>query len=99
MGNSILNKYLDILGYQDRPEFLDKYLLSPCLLRLKNVGYFCGMDYASENIYDFEEKISRYDHSLSVALITWNLTKDIKATLRDYFMMFLLLVFRMLLII
>ena len=53
MKRVVLDKYMDILGYNDRPRWLDKYLDCPSLLRLKNVGYFCGMDYASKKIYDF----------------------------------------------
>lgn len=77
--------YLKQLGYDNIPEFLDKYLKVPSLIRLKNVGYFCGMDYASKDIYDFEELISRYDHSLSVCLITYKLTKDKKASIAGLF--------------
>lgn len=43
------------------------------------------MDYASKNIYDFKEKITRYDHSLTVALLTWKCTKDMKATIAGLF--------------
>lgn len=85
MERKILDEYLDILGYNEMPSFLVKYLNAPSLLRLKNVGYFCGMDYASKDIYDFPEKISRYDHSLTVALITWMLTSDKYATLAGLF--------------
>ena len=53
---------------------LKKYLDVPCLNRLKHVGYFCGMDYASKDIYAFNEKITRFDHSLSTALITLKFT-------------------------
>ena len=67
-------EYLKLLG--EVPEFLDKYLKTPSILRLKNVGYFCGMDYASKDIYDFSEYISRFDHSLSVSLLTYKLTHD-----------------------
>lgn len=77
--------YLKQLGYDNIPEFLDKYLKVPSLIRLKNVGYFCGMDYASKDIYDFEELISRYDHSLSVCLMTYKLTKDKKASIAGLF--------------
>ncbi len=56
--------------------FINKYLSDPYLIRLKTVGYFCGMDYASKDIYDFSEYISRYDHSLNVALLVYKLTKD-----------------------
>lgn len=77
--------YLKQLGYDNIPEILNKYLKVPSLIRLKNVGYFCGMDYASKDIYDFEELISRYDHSLSVCLITYKLTKDKKASIAGLF--------------
>ena len=85
MERKVFNEYLKILEYDNMPDILKKYLLSPSLLRLKNVGYFCGMDYASKDVYNFNEKISRYDHSLTVALITWMFTKDIKATLAGLF--------------
>lgn len=81
----IYNYYLKLINNNEIPDFLQKYLNVPSLLRLKEIGYFCGMDYASKNIYSFEEKISRYDHSLSVALLTWHFTKDKKATLAGLF--------------
>ena len=56
--------------------FLEGFLKDPLLKRLRSVGYFCGMDYASKDIYNFSEYISRYDHSLNVALLTYYLTKD-----------------------
>ena len=34
------------------------------------------MDYASKNIYNFKEYISRYDHSLTTALLVYKLTQD-----------------------
>ena len=81
----LLNYYLKKLGNDDKPDFINKYLETPSLLRLKKVGYFCGMDYASKDIYNFSEYISRYDHSLSVALLTYKLTKDKKATIAALF--------------
>lgn len=77
--------YLEQLDYKNIPHFLNKYLHTPSLERLKKVGYFCGMDYASKNIYNFSEYISRYDHSLTVALITYKLTKDKKSTIAALF--------------
>lgn len=77
--------YLKLLNYQKMPNFLKKYLNSPSLIRLKKVGYFCGMDYASRNVYDFKEKISRFDHSLSVALLIYKFTKNKKMTLAGLF--------------
>ena len=81
MDKPLYNHYLDVLGYNERPNFIDKYLETPSLQRLKKVSYLCGMDYASKDIYDFKEPITRYDHSLSVALLTWKCTHDSKATL------------------
>ena len=71
-----LKYYLEQLGYSNMPEFLPKYLELPSLQRLKKVGYFCGMDYASTDIYNFREYISRYDHSLTVCLLTYKLTHN-----------------------
>lgn len=85
MKTSIYNEYLYLLNQNKIPTFLQKYLTVPSLLRLKNVGYFCGMDYASKNIYHFKEKISRYDHSLTVALLTWKVTQNKKETLAALF--------------
>ena len=81
----LLNYYLNKLNYLDIPQFLEKYLKCPSLLRLKNIGYFCGMDYASKDIYNFSEYISRYDHSLTVALLIYKLTNDKVETLAGLF--------------
>lgn len=43
------------------------------------------MVYASKAAYDFAFYISRFDHSLGVALLTWKLTKDKKATIAALF--------------
>lgn len=79
----LLEYYFKRLG--NIPEFLKPYLEVESLVRLKDVGYFCGMDYASKDVYDFKELITRYDHSLSVALLTYNLTNDKKATIAALF--------------
>lgn len=80
-----LEYYQEQLGISNIPDFLIKYLKSPSLLRLKEIGYLCGMDYASNDIYDFQERISRYDHSLTVFLIVYKLTKNKKAALAGLF--------------
>lgn len=85
MENDLYNEYLNLLSEDGTPEFLQKYLTVPSLVRLKNIGYFCGMDYASKHIYNFKEQISRYDHSLTVALLTWKFTKDKKSTIAGLF--------------
>ena len=67
------------------PDFLSKYLELDIMQRLKDISLFCGMDYASPYMYYFKYPISRYDHSLNVALITWKLTHDKKQTLAALF--------------
>lgn len=81
--NNNIQEYINMLG--PIPKFLEKYLSLKILTRLKKVGYFCGMDYASEHIYMFEYKISRYEHSLTTALLTWKHTKSKKQTLAALF--------------
>ena len=78
-----LDYYKSLLG--EVPSFLKKYLTVPSMERLKGIGYFCGMDRASKEIYNFREPITRYDHSLTVALMTYRLTHDKKATLAGLF--------------
>ena len=75
--------YKKLLG--DVPPFMEKYLKSPSLQRLKKIGYFCVMDNASSDVYQFQEKITRFDHSLTVALMTYKLTGDKKQTLAGLF--------------
>ena len=67
------------------PEFLYKYLELDSMNRLKDISLLCGMDYASPHMYDFAFYVSRYDHSLNVALITWRLTHDKTQTLAALF--------------
>lgn len=67
------------------PEFLKPYLELDILKRLQDISLLCGMDYASPHAYNFAFYVSRFDHSLNVALITWKLTKDKKATLAALF--------------
>jgi len=80
-----LEYYLNKLNSKDMPSFLEKYLFCPSITRLKHIGYFCGMDYASKDIYNFSEYITRFDHSLTVALLTYKLTKSKEMTLAGLF--------------
>lgn len=78
-----IQEYINFL--EPIPKFLEKYLSLRILTRLKKVGYFCGMDYASSDIYLFEYKISRFEHSLTTALLTWKFTKSKRQTLAALF--------------
>lgn len=77
--------YLEKLKQGNLPTFLQKYLDCPSLLRLKKIDYFCGMKYASKKVYNFTEDISRFDHSLTTALLVYNLTNDKTATIAALF--------------
>lgn len=83
MERPLYNLYLNSIC--EIPKFLKKYLTVPSIQRLKYISYYCGMDYASKDVYDFKEPISRYDHSLTTSLITWKYTNDKKATLAALF--------------
>lgn len=63
------------------PKAIKKYYETPSLQRLKGVGYFCGMDYASKDIYDFKYYVSTFDHSKTTAGITSKFTDDKRAIL------------------
>ncbi len=82
--NPELKKYLEILS-KEFPLFLLPYLKTKTLTRLKDVSYFCAMEYGSKNLYNFKYYISRYYHSISTALIIWNFTKDEEMTLSALF--------------
>ena len=78
-----MNEYHEILGRI--PDYLIKYLDVDSLKRLKKICYFCGMDYASKNVYNFKYNISRFDHSLSTALLVSKFTCDKNAILSALF--------------
>ena len=80
----MLDYYKELLDI-DKCEFIKKYLSVPSLNRIREIGYFCGMDYASKDIYDFKEYVSRFDHSLTTALLTYKLTGNKIYTLAALF--------------
>ena len=74
-----MNQYLNIFIDLEYPYFIDKYLKTKTLNRLKNVTQFCGCDYTK--IYSPLFLYTRYDHSLVVAHMTWHFTHDKKETI------------------
>ena len=56
------------------PIFLKKYIELPIMQRLSGIGLLCGTDWTS--LYKNRFFYSRLDHSVGVALIIWNFTKD-----------------------
>lgn len=75
----MMKDYLNIFINDDYPVFIDKYLKTKTLNRLKYVSQFCGCDYT--NLYKPLFFYTRYDHSIVVALMTWHFTHDKKETI------------------
>ncbi len=67
------------------PRFLIPFIETNTMMRLKDVGYFCGMDYGNKEIYNFKYYLSTLEHSISTALIVWDKTYDEKQTLAALF--------------
>ena len=65
------------------PEWLLDYIDTPEIQRLSGISMVCGTDYSK--IYDYKSFNSTLDHSVGVALIIWNFTKDKKQTLSGLF--------------
>ena len=78
-----MDEYLNIFIDEDKPFFLDKYLNTKTLKRLKNVTQFCGCDYT--DLYSPRFKYTRYMHSLVIANMTWHFTHDKKETIVSLF--------------
>ena len=73
-----IDEYYKILS-PSYPEFIQKYLPLKLLSRLGGVGLLCGTDWTP--LYNNRFFYSRLEHSIAVALITWNFTKSRKQTL------------------
>jgi len=76
-------EHLDIYC-NETPGFIMSAAATPPMQRLKNVGMNCGCEYTSFPTYR-NQRYSRYDHSLGVALIVWNFTHDKKQALAGLF--------------
>lgn len=80
--NTIIRNYFKIL-VDEIPYFLYEYINTPELQRIGKIGMNCGTDYTK--IFNNKFFYSRLDHSIGVALIIWNFTKDKKQTLAGLF--------------
>ena len=74
-----MKEYLDVFIDEEYPTFLDKYLNTQSVSRLKGITQFCGCDYT--NLYHPKFLYTRFDHSLVVAHMTWHFSKDKKETI------------------
>lgn len=74
-----MNEYLNIFIDEDYPNFLDKYLNTKTMDRIKYVTQFCGCDYTK--LYSTKFLYTRFDHSLVVAHIVWHFTHNKSETI------------------
>lgn len=79
--NEIIQKYFKILS-NEFPEFLYDYINTPEMQKQAGISVTCGTIYSK--MYD-QMWYSSLDHSVAVALIIWNFTKDKKQTLSGLF--------------
>ena len=80
--NTTIKNYFEVL-VDEIPYFLYEYINTPELQRIGKIGMNCGTDYTK--IFNNKFFYSRLDHSIGVALIIWNFTKDKKQTLAGLF--------------
>ena len=77
--NENTKQYFSILS-KDFPDFLNDYIYTPEMQRLGGVNQICG-DYWRRGNIIYEDMYSVLRHSVGVALIIWNFTKDKKQTI------------------
>jgi uncharacterized protein len=85
MHKLINESYLPILNIYSKniPDFLLPFFQSSIIQRLANISQWCWTEYCK--YFDLRIKYSRLDHSLWVANIIWNFTKDKRQTLAWFF--------------
>jgi len=73
--------------YADKtPDILSELAETPEMKRLSDIGMHCGCEYAKFPIYQqAKSHYSRLMHSIGVAKIVWNFTKDIKQAVAGLF--------------
>lgn len=76
--NEEINSYLNILS-KEIPDFLIEYANVEEMKRLKGISMISACEHTKLIPYKFFH--TRYEHSIGVALIVWNFTKDKKQTI------------------
>lgn len=74
--------YFYILS-NDIPDFICEYIEAPEMQRLRGIGMTCGSNFSK--LFPNVMFYSRLEHSIGVALIVWNFTKDKKQALAGLF--------------
>lgn len=78
-----IKRYFDILS-PEKPDFLEEYINTPEMKKQAGISVSCGT-YYSKLFPEIALWNSNLDHSVAVALIIWNFTKDKKQTLSGLF--------------
>ncbi len=77
-----IKTYYKILS-PEMPEFLQGYINTREMQRIDKISCWCGTDLT--NVFENKYPYSNLQHSIGVALIIWNFTKDKKQTLSGLF--------------
>ena len=67
------------------PDFIKKFAAAEEMQRLKYVGMNCGCEYTEVHKETIFHRYTRFEHSVGVALIIWNFTRDIKQSIAGLF--------------
>lgn len=80
--NETVKQYFYVLS-DEIPNFLYDYIDAPEMQRIGKISIACGTDYTK--MFHHKFFYSNLEHSIGVALITWNFTKDKKQTIASLF--------------
>lgn len=78
-----IQEYFKILSPEGIPEFLREYIETAEMQKQGKISTTCGTIYSK--LFNYKFWYSSLDHSIGVALIVWNFTKDKKQTLAGLF--------------
>lgn len=81
--NPKIQEYFKILSPEGIPEFLNQYIETPEMQKQGKISTSCGTVYSK--LFDYKFLNTTLDHSIGVALMVWNFTKDKKQTLAGLF--------------
>lgn len=76
---------LETIYNKEYPDFINPYLKSKSMQRLKGVDMNCGLRFTSHAGFSSYGSYTRYEHSVGVACIIWHFTHDKKQTLAGLF--------------
>ncbi len=81
--NPEIQEYYKILSPEGIPEFIVPYIETPQMQKQAKISTTCGTVYS--NLFSNQFWYSSLEHSIGVALIIWNFTKNKKQTLAGLF--------------